>query len=367
MKRFAICSILSSLICFPGLSQGETENIFLITMDGFRWEEMFRGASDLLMNDPDYTPDTDSLTMHNLFGGSTLEERREKLMPWMWTTLAKQGQLYGNRDKGNIVRCTNIRFFSYPGYNEILTGFSDPYIDSNAKKYNENITVLEWLNYQPSYRGSVAAFCSWDVFPYIINDQRSGIPVNAGFRKAKAPLSDKEVFLNELQDEIPSPWASVRLDAFTHHYMMEYIKKHRPNVVYISYGETDDFAHDGEYDHYLKSAHQTDKWLRSLWEYLQEDPHYSGKTTLLITTDHGRGTNPKEEWKSHGNTYKGSEYIWMGVIGPDTPSLGEVTRKERIFQNQFAATGAKFLGLTYYNENNEVGEVIKSMFRSIED
>ena len=55
----------------------------------------------------------------------------------------------------------------------------------------------------PEFTGKVAAFGSWDVFPYIINDKRSNIPVNASFRKADEEyLSLKEQYLNQLQDEI---------------------------------------------------------------------------------------------------------------------------------------------------------------------
>lgn len=341
----------------------KTKNMVLITLDGFRWEEMFGGAVDSLMFDREYVKDTDSLTMSKLFEGSTKEERRRKLMPWFWSTLQSKGQLYGNKWVDNEVRCTNTFWFSYPGYNEILTGFSDPVITSNAKEYNQNKTVLEWINEQPGFKGKVAAFASWDVFPFIINDKRSGIPVNAGFQKSTdTPLSAKEVFLNELQDEVPSPWGTVRLDAFTHHYMMEYIRKNHPRVVYISYGETDDFAHDGEYDHYLKSAYQTDEWIGSLWQTLQNDPFYADQTTMLITTDHGRGSSPKYKWKGHGKTYEGSPFIWMTVIGPDTPALGEVTAPGRMFQSQVAKTAAHFLGLDYKNERGEVGPVIKEMF-----
>ncbi len=34
----------------------------------------------------------------------------------------------------------------------MLTGFADPKIDSNDKRYNENVTVLEWLNQMTSYK-----------------------------------------------------------------------------------------------------------------------------------------------------------------------------------------------------------------------
>ncbi|NJK84114.1 MAG: hypothetical protein HC912_10250, partial [Saprospiraceae bacterium] len=242
--------------------------------------------------------------------------------------------------------------------------FSDARIRSNDKIWNPNITVLEWLHQMPSYNGRVAAFGSWDVFPYIINTQRSGIPVNAGFQLATGnSLSEKEHFLNELQPTVPSPWSTVRLDAFTHHYCLEYLKRKHPKVVYISYGETDDFAHDGRYDHYLKSAHHTDQWIQELWEYVQSDPFYAGKTTFLITTDHGRGNSPKSEWKSHGKTFIGSDAIWLAVIGPDTPPMGALKTKGQWWQSQVAKTAAAFLGLDYTNPTEEVGAIIQEMFK----
>ena len=83
--------------------------------------------------------------------------------------------MYGNREQNSLVNLTYRHLFFYPGYNEILTGFSDdPHIDSNNKLPNPNRIVLEQLNEQPQFRGKVAAFGSWDVFPYIVNEERSG-------------------------------------------------------------------------------------------------------------------------------------------------------------------------------------------------
>lgn len=337
------------------------ENIVLVTLDGLRWQELFGGAVDSMMQNQELTKIPEALM--EKFSAPTVEEARKKLMPWFWSKLATEGQLYGNRWKGNKMNCTNRFWFSYPGYNEILTGFSDPEINSNAKKYNQNKTILEFLHDKPEFTGKVVAFGSWDVFPYIINDQRSGIPVNAGFREAEGEyLTYTEQVLNDLQEQISGPWFNVRLDAFTHNYMMEHLKKHHPRVVYISYGETDDFAHDGRYDHYLISTHKTDKWIEALWNYLQSDPFYRGKTSLVITTDHGRGTSPMTEWKSHGTIYKGSNEIWAAAIGPNIPALGEVTRDEQLFQCQIAKTVVKLLGYDYEGGRYEAGEVIETVF-----
>lgn len=338
-----------------------TENVFLITLDGLRWQELFSGADPLLIGHEDYVNNPDDLKKK--FWANDAPQRRQMLMPFFWNTIAKKGQLYGNRTQGCFVNLTNNEWFSYPGYSEILVGYADMNITSNDKIPNENVTVLEYLNNRPSFKNRVAAFGSWDVFPYIINETRSGVPVNAGFESASGEdLTDRERFLNELQQQIPSPWGTVRLDAFTHHFMMEYVKKHHPRMIYIAYGETDDFAHDGDYDAYLNSARQTDAFIESLWQYLQQNEPYKGKTTLLITTDHGRGTNPLDTWRGHGTDIKGADEIWIAVLGPDTPALGEVTDECQLYQNQVASTVAAFLGVKYTN-TEPVGKAITSAIK----
>lgn len=356
--------ILFSSLSLSAFSQAKqkTENVFIITFDGLRWQELFTGADSSLVTNKDFTKDPIGLKAK--FWADSPEKRREILMPFFWNGIAKKGQLYGNRYLNNKVNCSNYMWFSYPGYNEILCGFSDDErIKSNNKIDNPNVTVLEYLNRMPSYKGKVAAFGSWDVFPSIINRTRSGIPVNAGFETASGSnLSEREKFLNQLQSEIPSPWGGVRLDGFTHHYALEYIKKNKPKVVYISYGETDDFAHEGKYDAYLHSALQTDKFIEGLWQYIQSTSQYKDKTTLIITTDHGRGTVPIETWKDHGTRISGADQIWFAVIGPDTEAKGEMKDDAQYYQNQIAKTAAAFLGIDYTNEK-KVGEVVKPMVK----
>lgn len=319
--------------------------VLLVTVDGLRWQEVFRGADARLIRDPRYVRDTTALVER--FWRPTPEARRRALMPFFWDVVARDGQLYGHRSEGSRVDVTNRHRFSYPGYNEILTGFADDdRIDSNDKVDNPNVTVLEVVNGQAEFAGRVAAFGSWDVFPYILNERRSGLPVNAGFRTAPGPsLTDRERFLNELQPEVPSPWATVRLDAFTHHYAFEYLKTRRPRLLYIAYGETDDFAHDGRYDAYLDAAHRTDAFLAALWAWVQATPGYRDATTLLVTTDHGRGAG--DAWTDHGAGVPGAEAIWLAALGPHTPARGEVRGGPPLAQNQVAATVAALLGVPY--------------------
>lgn len=329
-----------------GVAQaGQTHHVILITFDGLRWQELFTGADSALITDERFTEDPDALTSR--FWAESPVERRRRLMPFFWNTVARQGQLYGNRSRGCDVDVTNGHVFSYPGYNELLTGHADDArIDSNDKRDNPNVTVLEVVHRAPGFEGRVAAFGSWDVFPYIVNEERSGVPVNAGFEPVHGDeLSDKERILNTLQEELPSPWRSVRLDAFTHHFALEHLEKHRPRLLYVAYGETDDFAHDGDYDAYLTSAHRTDAFVGEMWNWAQTQEAYAGRTTLVVTTDHGRGFG--EEWTDHGSDVDGARAIWLAVIGPDAPALGEVTGPCGLLQNQVAATVARLLDVPF--------------------
>ncbi|MDP2525394.1 sulfatase-like hydrolase/transferase [Maribacter dokdonensis] len=320
----------------------KTANVFLITLDGVRWQDVYHGLDTALVQS-NYTEGKELL--NKMFSGSSPEESREKIMPFFWNTIAKDGQLYGNRTKGSKVDLTNKMLFSYPGYNEILTGKADDaHIDSNDKNYNKNVTVLELANKQERYKGKVAAFASWDVFPFIINDKRSGIPVNAGYMNAQGDLSGKEIFLNEMQRQAPIIWESVRLDVFTHHYAKEYVKKNHPKVVYISYGETDDFAHGGKFDFYMKSLHNTDALIADLWQYVQQDDFYKDNTYFIITTDHGRGSGILEDskWTSHGSNVKEAQHTWMAILGPNVKPVGEAVNGQ-LYTDQLAPTIAEIL------------------------
>jgi hypothetical protein len=358
LKSILIFLLLLTLGKVQAQQKNKTENIVLITLDGFRWQEVFTGADSSFMKQQVHLKDS---KLKEKYWHEDLTERRKALLPFMWSTIATQGQLYGNRTLGNHVNVTNNQLFSYPGYNEILTGSADnERIHSNDKIYNPNTNVLEFVNKQSGYKGKVAAFSSWDVFPYIINDKRSGVYVSTNVAPVKGNnLSESERMMNKLILNLPNPLGDVRLDAFTFYYAMEYMKKNKPKVMYFAFDETDDFAHQGEYGAYLNSANYTDKFFSELWVYLQSEPQYKNKTTIIITSDHGRGDNA-EDWKHHGQKIAVADQLWFAFLGPDTPALGEVKTSGQLYQNQIASTLASLLGMDFKTDK-KVGDVIQSV------
>ncbi len=339
-----IASLLA-LFFFTNQSFSQTvsaSNIFIITTDGFRWQEIFNGADPGIINNPRYVKDT--ALLKQMFWADDVNERRKILMPFVWNTLAKNGSLYGNRRYANKVSVANPYRFSYAGYNEILTGYPDPEINTNEKKWNINDNILEFLNDQPAYKNKVAAFASWNLFDYILNGKQAGIYLNSGYQElVNDSMTGNAVLLNAIQQMSVNNLHSTRNDMLTFVAAKEYIQARHPKVVFISFGETDEYAHSGDYDEYLQKAHLFDEYLAQLWYLINKDPFYKNKTSLIITTDHGRGER-SNNWVRHGLFTAGSSDSWLMTIGPLFEPNGEVKIRSEIFNDQLAQTIAGLLG-----------------------
>ncbi|HLZ89218.1 MAG TPA: hypothetical protein VKQ52_18305, partial [Puia sp.] len=316
-----------------------TKHLFIVTIDGFRWQEVFTGADPLLVANPDYVLDT-ALT-RGMYWDSTSELRRQKLLPFFWGTLAAKGRLYGNRLYGNKVNVKNFYKISYPGYNEIFTGHTDAISSPNIPINNKHVNVLEYLNASPDYQGKVAVFTSWNVFPFILNEDRSGLPVNSGYHRLGEESDEVAGLIDSVQATMHQ--SKTRHDYLTFCSAREYMRLHHPSVLFLGFGETDECAHAGRYDLYLQQAADIDRMIADLWYMIQTDPYYKDSTTLLITTDHGRGWKPNK-WTTHGFWAEGSGDIWMAVLGPDIQAEGEIRKRGQVYQKQMAATMATLLG-----------------------
>ena len=322
-----------------GLAQAPALNVVVITLDGFRWQEMFTGA-DRAYFKPEKSGEPGA--SEKRFWRPGPEERRAALMPFMWGTIATQGQIFGDPSRASRAHVTNGLWFSYPGYNEMFSGVADPRVDSNDKVPNPNVTVLEWLNSRPGFQGRVAAFGSWDVLPFILNAGRSRIPVGSGFTPVPSPKTERERAINELATDLPAYWEYGPFDAPIVYAALESLRTTKPRVLYIMLGEGDEWAHAGRYDLYLDATWRSDRFIARVWNTLQSIPEYANQTTLLITTDHGRGATTSD-WTDHGRKVPAAESTWMAALGPGIAPLG-VRASVTVTTSQLAATIAALVG-----------------------
>jgi len=363
MKKLLFAALLAVCINQANAQSTKTKNLVIVTLDGMRWQEVYRGADSALLNS-NYTSDKEDVK--KTYWAASAAERRKILFPFLWSVVNSQGQLYGNRDLGNKDELANKYRFSYPGYNEIFTGFPDVRMNTNDPITNPNMNVLEYINKQKGFEGKVIAFSSWERFPQILNVGRSGLPVYSGYADLKNKDANARLkYLNELQHNVPHYLGdSTRLDFITFEYTKEYLKQYKPRVMYMAFDEPDDMAHAGNYKFYLDRSRQEDGYIKALWDMIQSDPYYKNTTTLLITCDHGRGEEPMDKWRDHGADVKGSEQTWFAVIGPDTAPTGEVKTPTITYHKQLAQTLAQLLGFDFKaNAGHEVGDAIKTVIK----
>jgi hypothetical protein len=359
VKVFALLPLLATVPHADGqggpgqaaLRAHNTENVVIVMLDGLRWEEVFRGADPKLINKPSprLLGDSEKRTSQakELYWRTTADERRRALMPFLWSVMAAQGQVFGNRDLGSDSHVRNRMKFSYPGYNETLTGApDDKRIHSNRDIPNPNVTVLEWLNDKPSFKGRVAAFGAWRVFQSIFNQKRCGFVVNTGYEPLEdAPATPELKLLNALKARTPRIWEDESFDPLPFYTAVEYMKAVKPRVLFIGLGETDDWAHMGAYPEYLNAVNRDDAYLQELWSLVQSMTEYRDKTTLIVLPDHGRGRGAL--WGLHAWPVPGSGQTWMAFMGPDTPARGERALSAPVTESQVAATMAALLGEDY--------------------
>ena len=348
MRRAAVATAawLVPVLAAPApVPPPRTRNVVLIVSDGLRWQEVFRGPDPALMTEACGGVEEPEALARD-FRRPNTDEGRRTLLPFFWNVVAKDGQLFGNQTGGSLAHDTNGQDFSYPGYNEMLAGAPDARIDSNDPNPNPNLTVFEWLSRQPGLEGRVEAYGTWSVFDAIFNRTRSGLKVCSGWRPAAGCLESSGPMLARLFETSTRFWTDNVWDAFLQAAVLDEVRHNRPRVLFVGYGETDEWAHLGRYDLLLRSAHDMDRFVAELWNTMQAMPEYRDQTTFLITADHGRGQG-LEDWKEHGNDTPGSAEIWIAALGPDTPPWGERLVAAPVTQAQIAATVAALLGYDY--------------------
>jgi len=350
---FAVLSAVFMVAAPVRAAPDTAPRLVLITLDGMRWQDVFRGPDPILLENSHYTPE--DLKEDVKAAWFDVPDRGSALMPFLHEVMGKQGVLWGDLDHGKCMRVANDMWFSYPGYNEILTGRPDNSITSNDKNYNKNVTFFEWLQRRPDFAGKVEVVGTWDVFPYIFNDKRSGVPVNTGF-----------------QGRYPTDTLTARLG-------LAALRQDKPRALFIGFGDTDELAHAGEYDQYLAAANRADDFIRQVWELIQSDPDYRGRTTLIVTTDHGRGNRSDETWREHSSqTYlqmypdylsnytktgiEGSGEIWFAAIGPGVVSP-TVVGGQCLLQSGIAASALTALGLDWRQFDKMAGAPLPQFAR----
>jgi hypothetical protein len=326
----------------------QTDHLLLVTSDGVRWQEVFEGADSTLLFNPKLVKDTAAYRFK--YWSKNPKERRQKLMPFLWSIVANEGQIHGNRRLGSKVDMTNLTRISYPGYAELLTGRADPLIIDNHPWYDKHRNIFQFLAKKPQFEGKIGVFASWSNLYLVLNGRKANFKINAG--STKMPIRN---WRKDPPPEDPKYWSPAilrtinRHDTITWRMAEEYFEQENPKVLYISLMETDLIAHKGDYGGTLDAIHRLDSLVGDLWSKMQANPEYHHRTAFFMTTDHGRGQGGfMGTWKLHNHLTRGSGQIWYATMSPDLLPLGEVFGcLEKVKAKQFANIITGLLGVDF--------------------
>ena len=148
-----------------------------------------------------------------------------------------------------------------------------------------------------------------------------------------------------MASDLPRHWDYGPVDAPIVYAAIETLRTRKPRVLYVMLGEGDEWAHQGRYDLYLDATFRADRFIERIWTTVQAIPEYAGRTSLLLTTDHGRGATTTD-WMNHGREVAAAERTWIAVLGPDVAPLG-VRRDVNVTTSQIASTIASLVREDY--------------------
>lgn len=365
-RSFAAALALLASAAAAAADAANDRRVILVTIDGVRMQEIFGGMDPVLLNAKAadsgiYEADVTK----SRYWRDTPEARRETLMPFFWKTLVPAGIVLGNQAKGSKVTVRNDQWFSYPGYSEILTGQPQAEVKSNDFVRYPHRTVLEYVHDTLGLGyGDVVQIGSWEGFKYAAS-QKDGVFLMNGARDPFPPeYSTAEIdYLVDLRKDVMQLWEESSNDVLCFRIAMAYLKKYQPRVMWLGLGQSDDWGHARRYDLVLDYLHLADREIGELWNTLQSMDAYRGKTTMIITADHGRGRTPAD-WAEHDAGIQGSQDIWVAIVGPDTPATGEAANVPDVTQSDVAATLLQHLGLDWKAFNPKAGPPIPGGYKA---
>lgn len=366
MSRFAatVCALICGLAPLCATADPPDRNIILVTLDGVRTQELFAGMDPQIAATGADSGAEDIEVTRKRYWRESAQERREALMPFFWKTLVPTGMVLGNAALGSPVTVRNPMWFSYPGYSEILTGQPQADVQTNDIVRYPHETVLDFIHRSLRLKpAEVAQIGSWDGFKMAASRSDGTFFMNGAYEHVPAEFSNPEMdTLGALRGQVMEVWEESSNDVLTFRIALAYLKRHEPRVLWLGLGQSDDWAHARRYDRLLDYLHLADNLIDELWRTLQSMDHYRDRTTLIITTDHGRGRTP-QNWIDHDTGIEGSQDIWIAIIGPDTPALGEVKNQSGVTQSDIAATMLQYLGLDPGKFNPDAGPPIPGSLR----
>ncbi len=295
--RFATLVALYLLTVTPASADRippEGNGIF-VTIDGVRWQEFFRGVQK---------PSRAGKPL-----GTSLFPKIQ--------AMAKHGEawIYGDGETGGTFRVANRAALSLPGYRGLLSGEFEDRCRTNSCANIDRETIFDGLIDRGFAARDLAAFTSWNGLGRALERHPGRITRDVDhddYPKGVGADEANEAAAITARARADLPLWGARKDVYTHALANLYLDHHRPRFLYLSMLDSDEFGHLDQYRNYVDSLGHYDDWISDLRDKLRDMGAYGANTTIVLTTDHGRGNGLF--WVSHGMWLPSAFRTWAVVI-----------------------------------------------------
>lgn len=354
MQGSAFSILLASVLVFATATADASPgngNVIFITVDGVRYHEIFQGVRK---------------------EKKAGETRGTPIVPFATQLVNDSGFFFGNRHAGadsSEMRVSNLVGVSQPGYRALMTGDFEKKCLTNDCRNIDRETIFDRLISEGFSSKEVAAFASWRTIDKVLESNRGRIVKSVGFEDIQG-LTDAEAapfraIQAQANQDRPTKWKNSRFDKYTFQMGMEYLKTHQPRFMYMMWVEPDENAHNGNYRGYVESLRDFDARLVQLTDQLKAMGTYGENTSIVVTTDHGRGLiGPL--WTIHGPMLEAMRTWAMVIPSERLRKSHRITRdtrgKKNFHQVDIRPTLETFLGL---QPRPAAGKSLKERGRSL--
>jgi hypothetical protein len=320
--------------------------VVLVVLDGVRWQDVFAGADPALAGACGFA------------AGSWTNPRA--LMPHLHRLMEREGLAVGApRPRGGApdIAASGPHYISLPGYKEIFAGHPDPACDSNDCPAPTGPTLIDDV-VASSGPGEVALVASWPAIARAATSAEPSFLLSAGRGPvANGAALEADAYASSLiehaADDGPAPGeGDYRPDVVTAALALRVLRDVRPRFLFVGLGDADEHAHRGSYRGYLEALHASDTFLGAVVDTLHGMGARGEHTTLIVTTDHGRGY----DFKDHGIEFPESARVWLVAAGKDVRGRGLLAARRPYTLSNVAPTVRVLLGMEA-GENEPIREV----------
>ena len=303
--------------------------VVVVTLDGARFQEIFWGV-DAAQARESGTP-------------TRVRENARELMPNLHRQMTEQGAALG-AGRGPHISASGPDFVSLPGYAEIFTGRRATGCLDNGCPGASFESIADQVAAQSGAKSAIIT--SWPAIERVgSRSKRVAISTgrHAGLtrRSFERPGAVGDA-LRAAENEKPWPGdGDFRRDRFTASLALGYLRAERPDFLFVGLGETDEFAHQGNYAGYLDALREADRFLGELAAELAARAQAGVQTALFVTADHGRAAS----FKDHGKPYPESARVWLVASGTAVTARGFVASPQQRHLADITPTLRTVLGL----------------------